>query len=189
MRRLGLGVLLVLAGCGNGYAPQAPAVEEAAREAAPDGLSMRGIDLRVYRADPTHGTARKPAFHVHAEQFDVIEEKVYAFQDARAVIFGAAPEDEDIVFEARQGRYEEEKSAYLKDGVHTVAGTTSLALQDVWCDIAEDGRVAVARSDFPVRIEDPALHLESSSLRLYPDDKRIELTDVKGVIDFERIQP
>ena len=71
---------------------------------------------------PTEGVKRKPRFWVHAREFRLLEEAVWEFEEARAVIYGAEADKEEIILESRRGRFEEDRGATLKEGVKAYIG-------------------------------------------------------------------
>lgn len=169
-------------GVGGELPPESSEALPPSEEGAP-GMSMSGIDLYMHDTDPTAGQQRKPRFWIHANTFDVLEDAAYAFKDARAVVFGEESGNEIVVFEADQGRFEEDKRAYLRDNVVAQVGTMTLQLEEVvWEQAGQD--IGFAYSDHPVEVNDPSLRLRAASVRLYPETKEFELRDVEGHVQF-----
>jgi len=185
---LGLLVLVPLAACGA-EPTRPPAAEPTAKPAAPaaaDGqVTMSGVDLYLHDTRPTLGTPRRPAFWVRAEELVLVGEGRWAFEKAHAVIAGRDEAAEDILLDAAQGRFREEEGAVLEGGGVAHVGTMTMEFESIEWDNAN----RQAWSDKPVKIVDGKTHLDASSLRLYPDERRFELTDVRGVIYFERNEP
>lgn len=190
MRPVALMVLLSamgLAACGNRHAPP-PTVTEAPGISAgqpEDLMVMSGVDLFLHDTRPTQGRKQKPTFWVHADKFSQYEyeESVWVLEDARAVVYGES-EEEAIVLEARKGRFEQDKGAYLKDSVTARIGTMTMHLQDIeWINPQEDvpGRAFTLQ---PVVVDGPQLQLEAASLEIFPDTKEFELMDVAGLVRF-----
>jgi hypothetical protein len=178
---------LAAAGCGGDHRPGAvqPGIEPAT-DPEDDIMVMSGIDLYMHDMRPTAGLTKKPTFWVHADEFSIIDDNVWAFEDARAVIYGQNLEDGNIILEARRGHFEESRRAFLQDDVVAQVGAMTIHLSDIeWRNPGSDTD-GIALSDNPVRISDPDLEIEASSLRLYPADKRFELTGVTGQVRFER---
>jgi hypothetical protein len=191
MRFWPLALALGLTACSGSVTPEAPvapgAPEGESTEGAAEGeatLTMQGIKLYLYDASPAVGVEQKPAFEVSADVFRQVEEKVWTFENAHAVVNPEGPEEDAFVFDAAAGELREEESAYLKGGVTGSVGTMQLSFEDlVWQNGTVD-QPSLARSDNPVSIKDPAMELEASSIRLYPDSKRLELRDVSGFLTF-----
>lgn len=186
-------LVLALAGCGGDSPPRTRGPERQARALAPDPLTepadamtMNGINLYMHATEPTAGKTRKPTFWLHADAFSVIDESVWAVEEARAVIYTNDPERGNIVLEAKRGRFEEGKSASLREGVRAYVGDMRIELTDIEWRNPDGESPGEARSENPVRVIDPDLRLEGSSLHLYPADKQFELTNVVGQVHFGR---
>lgn len=149
-----------------------------------NALVMSGINLYMHRSHQLEGVAQKPQFWVHANQFSIQGANQYIFEDARAVIYGSSEEEESIVIEAKRGQFEQDKRASLQEDVLVKAGTMNLKLIDIDWEKPEDDTAGIAKSDNKVVIDDPNLQLEAGSLRLYPDTKKFELTQVTGMVRF-----
>ena len=186
---LAAGVLLLL-GCGQVLAPEPPQRPASAREVLgvdQDRLSMeaKSVDLRLFDSRPTDGEARKPTLWIHADTFRIEEQNISSFQKARAVIYGKDRDDAEITLDAGSGRFQESKMAYLKDGVNVKIGNMYLQLEDFeWIN---DDRLG--RTDRPVTVTSEDLHLTASSMRLYPDERRIQMTGVAGTMRIEGKKP
>jgi lipopolysaccharide export system protein LptC len=185
--------LLVVLGCGKGLPPNpgapVPPNPLSGAPAAPDEarptMEAQGVDLRLFDSHPTDGVARKPTFWVHAEVFSLAEENIWSFERARAVIYGREESAPEVTVEARRGRFQESKMAYLKDGVVAHIGEMKIEMTDIeWLN---DERLG--RTDNPLSITTKDSHLKASSLRLYPDRKELVLTEVAGSMRFERNEP
>jgi hypothetical protein len=186
-------VLAALAGCSNPSAPPAatetPAANAPAAAADPyaqpdSALQMSEINLYMHRSKQMEGVAQKPEFWVHATSFTMQGQNAYAFQNARAVVYSDQEGREDVVIDAKRGTFEQDRRAVLQDDVKVKAGMLLLGLSDITWEKPEDGGPGVARSDNRVTINDPSLQLEAASLRLYPDSKLFELTEVTGTVRF-----
>ncbi|NIA16452.1 MAG: LPS export ABC transporter periplasmic protein LptC [Nitrospiraceae bacterium] len=187
-------VLLVVlaAGCGDKLSarpqelnpPSRPGIETASYERP--SMAGRGITLRLYDSGLTAGASRKPTVIVQAEEYSLDEkEHVWTLEKTHAVIYGAAEEDADIVLDAGRGRFREERTAYLKDGVIARIGEMEVQLTDLeWLNDEQMGR-----SDHPVSIITDGSKLNASSLRLYPEEQKLILTDVTGTIRFTKNAP
>lgn len=175
--------LFVLAGCGKSLtAAPVPAVAD--ESGMDDQVTMegRGLDLRLFDNNPTPGGPRKPTFWAHVEVFSQTGEDLWSFEKARAIIYGNSEESEPIVLDAGRGSFQETKMAYLKDGVVAHVGEMKLELTDMeWLN---DERLA--RSDNPVTISGGGCALKASSLRMYPDQKQLILTNVSGTLRLRR---
>ncbi len=186
MKRYALSVsvlLLLTSGCGNerpapkNAAAPAPAQAELNRKA----MEGRGVDLRLYDSAPTPDAPRKPRFWVHADEYSLDEkEEIWSLANTEAVIYGKDEASESITLKAGSGRFQQEKAAYLGDGVVAQMGGMTIELTDFeWINEERLGR-----SDHPVSIVTPDSNLTASSLRLYPDEKKIILTHVSGTMRF-----
>ena len=148
-------------------------------------MEAQAVDLRLFDDRPTGGAPRKPTFWVHAEVFALEEDDIWSFEKARAVIYGRDAKDELITLEAGQGRFQETKMAYLEGDIIARVHNMTLKMQDIeW--INEEG---VARTDSPLSVRTETSHLKASSLRLYPDEKRLVMTDVSGLLEFGGVEP
>jgi hypothetical protein len=113
-----------------------------------------------------------------------MEDNVWAFEKARAIIYGRE-EGDDVVMEAGRGRFQESKMALLTGGVDVRIGKMRVTLSDIeWLN---DERVA--RSDNPLTMTSEDMHIEASSLKLYPDRKELVLTNAKGILQMGGEQP
>jgi hypothetical protein len=180
--------VLVLAGCGNGYAPPAPPAAPTAPVEPDDAMTMSGVDLYHHDPRPTGGVARKPTFWLHANTFSMLGETTWSVENARAVIYEADTGAEQMVLEARRGQFEQDKSATLNDDVTVRAGAMVMKMSNiVWHNRGQDTPSEIV-SESPLTLDDPAVQLQASSLHLYPDTHEFELTDVTGVVHFRRNQ-
>jgi hypothetical protein len=170
---------------------QAPASSDTAPA---EGASMKGqgVDLRLFDASPTQGGSRKPTFWVHADTFSLGEKNLWTFEKARAVVYARNEEDPQVTFEAGSGQFQETKGedgkggmAFLRGGVTAQVGPMRLQLSDI--EWVNDERTA--RSDSPVTITSEDSNLSASSVRLYPDQKQLVMTNVTGELQLERNQP
>ena len=181
-----MGVLaLALAwGCGSGLQPAAPSghPEPGGANFAEGRPAMegRGVTLALPRDDP--GGPHKPTLLLRADVYSVGEDDIWSLKDVRAEAYGAQEEAEPIILEAGRARFQETKMAYLKEGVVARVGSMRIELIDLeW--INEE---RVGRTDHPVLIQTDDIRLNASSLRLYPDERRIVMTDVVGTLRFGR---
>lgn len=188
-RHIALAGLAACAACESGLAPVAPDTQPGAQRAeqSPDRMTMEGINLYLHDAAPTPGAASRPTFSVHAEQFSLLDNAVWSFEHARAVIYGEQPGGGEITLEAARGRFEEDRGALLEGGVKAYVDELLMELADIeWVNPQRADEEGVARSGNPVRVTGPSLNLSASSLRLYPERKVFFLTDVSGLVRFER---
>jgi hypothetical protein len=181
---------LAAAGCTKQPAP-APAPAVAPAEEGEQSMgTMSNVNLYLHDMSPTAGEAKKPTFHLHTDEGRQIDENTWMFQNADAVIYNKkpkGPEDEKLVeLWAKEGRFEEGKSAYMKGGVKAVMGTMTIELQDIEWQNPDKDKPGEARSDNPVTVIDPQMELQAKSLRIYPDTKEIEFTMVTGTVTFGR---
>ncbi len=158
--------------------PTPPTVEDAA-----DGITMSGIDLYMHRSEAREGMPVKPELWVQADSLTMGENNNYVFENARAVIYGA-DDIEEIVIQATRGDFEQDTRAILEGDVHLTAGTLHMRLSDIEWRRPENEGTGAAYSDNPVIIDDPDLQLNARGLRLYPDERVFELTNVSGVVRF-----
>jgi len=179
-------VALALTGCGNTYVPSPPPADPGGGPGEPADMIMNDINLYLHDTRPTAGAVRKPTLWVHANSFTMPEDNIWALEDARAVIYGTDQGEEEIILEAKRGRFEQGTSAYLNDGVKAYVGDMTIELSDIEWRNPEENRPGEARSNNPVKVSDPNLQLEASSVRLDPDSKEFELTNVAGIIHFGR---
>ncbi len=176
--------LLAAQGCSHPAPPP-----EAEPDPAPEVMTMSGVDLYLHKAGPTQGRMENPTFWVHAEHYELTgeEDDVHAFREARAVVYGDAQNEKVIVFTAERGRMVEGQSAYLSGTVVAQMGNMTMHLADVhWenPDATEEG--GLAYSEAPLTVTSPALDLRASSLRVHPETREFELTDVTGIVHFGR---
>jgi hypothetical protein len=200
MRRAALLVIGVLCGCGGGEqaAPPAEQAKTPATAPAPGGEAaapanmsgtMTNTEVFLFDAGAEPGEARKPRVALKAEVFRRMDDGAWSFENAQAVMRGSGDEGSEITFQARQGRYEENKSAYLRNGVTAQAGTMALELQDIEVDSVAEGGMGVAHTDNPLVVNDPRIQVQAKSLRLYPDERKFELKGVTGKVNFEEVTP
>src|SRR5690242_17076384 len=95
--------------------------------------TMTNTEVFLFDAEPVPGETRKPRVALKAAVFKRLESGVWAFEKAQAVMRGSG-EGSEITFEAAEGQYEENKSAFLRGGVKAQAGTMSVELQDIQVD-------------------------------------------------------
>lgn len=184
-------------GCGRSTPPPAPptppaevaapSVAQKAAEAVGGaaGLTMSGIKLFLYdKGAGFDGVARKPVLRIEADTFTSVGEKSWSFQKARAFMLSRKTQEE-WELEAEQGVLQEDQSAFLQGGVTARLGTMTVHLEDISFETPQDDAPKAAFSDKPVTVEDPAMQLRASTVKLFPDDKRFELTEVSGSFLFE----
>jgi len=203
MRRCLLIAVLALGawGCGQSTpAPAVPAPEPAAKpetiaqkaEAAVGGaagLTMSGIKLFLYdKGAGIEGVARKPVLRIEAETFTSVGEKAWSFEKARAFMLSRKTQEE-WKLEAEHGVLKEDQNAFLEGGVTATLGTMIVHLEDISFETPQDDSPKAAFSDKPVTVEDPAMQLRASTVKLFPDDKRFELTEVSGMFLFDLKNP
>ena len=193
-RLLALACLLaLLTGCGSrgetppkagGSSPDRDAAGRALEAAAGAGMEMAGIDLYVHRKNPLTGVAQFPKLWIHAERFSLRDSQTYAFESARAVIYGDREDDRVILMESGQGVFEQDRRAELSGGVVVTAGALILRTDAAVWERQEAPESEQVRVDTPVAINDPHLVLAAGSARLYPELKTFELRDARGTIRF-----
>ncbi|MFP4502751.1 MAG: hypothetical protein ACLFTT_17295 [Candidatus Hydrogenedentota bacterium] len=186
-----LGAALAVAGCEGRIAPESPPAPHAERpgetQDAGGAMSMQGINLYLHEAKPSAGAPRNPTFRLHAERFAMLEDDVWSVQNAQALLYGDAPDDEAVTIEAARGRFEEAWGATLEGGVTAYVNDIVIKLQNLeWVNPQQENEQGVARSDKPLTLDGPTATLEAASIRLYPDARRFVLTDVSGRIHLDR---
>lgn len=177
---------LALTACGgpeSAPTPAPPPTDPSTAEPE-DLLTMRGIDLYLHDDSVTGSEARRPNFWVHAERFTMNEEDIWAFEDARAVVYHEDSEAEDIVFEAERGTFEENTRAYMSGAVKAYMGGMVLELADIEWLNGDADTPSYAHSDSALRVNDPNMQLNASGIRIHPEDRRFEMTDVSGMMRF-----
>lgn len=193
--------LLILAacaaiGCGKPAAPPPPApdtktVGEAASEAVGGaaGLTMSGIKLFLYdNGAAIEGVTRKPVLRIEADTFVNTGDKSWTFEKAHAFMLSTKTQEE-WEMESAHGSFTEDQNAFLEGGVVARLGTMTVKLEDIAFETPQDGAPKAAYSDKPVTVDDPAMTLAASSVKLYPDEKRFELTEVTGSFRFKTDAP
>lgn len=199
MKRLLLAGLLgaLAVGCGKpAPPPQKPPtdtkttsqkVTEAVGGAA--GVTMSGIKLFLYdKTVALDGAARKPVLRIEADTFTSTGEKQWQFEKAHAFMVSRKTQEEWQLV-ANTGTLKEDENAYLSGGVVATLGTMTVDLEDIAFETPTDGSPKAASSDKPATVKDPGMDLHAASVKLYPDDKRFELTDVAGIIRFTKETP
>jgi len=186
--------LLLLAGCGGAPAPVAPSTpstsapnegEDAPAAKAPgDLMDVQGIDLLVHASEATAGQAQAPLFKVHAASVSMKENGVYDFEQGRATVYGRERREDDIVFDAQRGRYEEDKGARLEGDVVGRVGPMTLKLADVTWEKTEAEPRGILYTNQSLRVENPTMELIAESMRIYPETKVFVLDGMSGLIDF-----
>lgn len=184
-----LPVFCLAAGCGSPK-PATPEIqaESAAAESTEDALrdadmTMEGINLYMHRPDNHEGVPSRPELWVQAESFSIGDDKVYAFKEASAVLYGK-DETEEIRLHANQGVFKQDQFAKMDGDIRMTAGAMKIFLLDLQWDRSEEDAAGVVHSEQPVIIDDPDLQLNASSLRLVPDTKTFEMDNVTGVVRF-----
>jgi len=184
----------LLAGCGSrnetpstkaeGSRPDQETAARALGAAAGAGMEMTGIDLYVHRKNPLTGVPQFPKLWIHADRFSLRDSQTYAFESARAVVYGDQEDDRVIVMEAGKGIFEQDRRAELSGGVVVTAGSLELKTDAATWEQQETPESEQVRVDTPVTIDDPRLVLVAGSARLYPEQKVFELQDARGTIRF-----
>lgn len=183
----------VLLGCGGPEAPNTPvetapetAVETAETEPASEAITMNGINLYLHDARPTAGLTQKPTFWVHADFFTVLDDQVWSFEQARAVVYGQNTQEEAIALEAARGRFEEDRGAMLEGSVTARVGDMLMQMSDIaYVNPKAEGEEGLAHTENPLSVQSPTLDLKASSLRLLPESRKFVLTNVVGTLRFE----
>lgn len=145
-----------------------------------DAMEMKGINLYMHRRVPVDGAPGRPELWVRAESFSIESDQAYNFEKAHAVIY--TRDAEEITMEANYGRFEQDKSAVLEGEVRVTAGTLNMLLSDIHWQRGEEDTGGMAQTEKPVVIDDPDLQLNAAGMRLYPDTRVFELTNVSGVV-------
>lgn len=184
---------LALAGCTEKQAPSTPLPGPQSQATSLDAmektLEFNVIDLYLHDMSPTAGVARKPTFWLHTNKGAQTGDTTWAFEDAYAVIYDKNRNEEEgklVELWAKEGRFEEGKSAYLKGSVKAVLGAMTIELSDIEWQNPDKDKPGEAYSDNPVKVSDPQMQLQASKVRLYPDKKELKLTGVTGLVRFER---
>jgi hypothetical protein len=180
------------AGCGRDSKPDSTkAAPEDLGATAPkssetDRLAMQGsgLDLRLTDTSPTRGDSRKPTFWLHADTYSLADENIWSFEKARAIIYGRGEHGTEIHLEAGQGRFQENTMAQMKGGVDVQFEDMRLQLSDMEWINAE----RVARTDHPVSVASNSVQLQAATLRLYPDEKQLVMTDAVGTMRFDAME-
>ncbi len=178
------GLAALVAGCG----PPLPAPEAERAPSTPERTveaTMQNMTLRLYGPEGG-GATGKPAFWVQADQSTLIEEGVWSFENARAVIYDR--EGNETLLEAAHGQVDQREgreTALLNEGVNLRAGAMALNLRELEWINAE----RVARSDAPVQMEGDGSAIAATSLRYYPDEQRLVLKDVRGTLVLKGDDP
>ncbi|MBI3118461.1 MAG: LPS export ABC transporter periplasmic protein LptC [Candidatus Hydrogenedentes bacterium] len=102
---------------------------------------------------------------------------------------GQAADAEEIILDAAEGSYEENQRAYLKGGVRAQVADMTLQLEDMEVTTVTPDSPGMAFTEHPVTITAPGMELRAENLRLYPDEKKMELSQCSGFIEFGRLQP
>ncbi len=163
--------------------------ETAATGPRDDAISMTGIRLYLHDTAPTAGQARKPRFMVEADTSSMESDDSWSFSEARAVLYNPDTEEEDIVFQAGEGRFIENREAYLGGGVAAVAGNVTIQLDDIICENLESEDGMVAYTEHPVSIDSPALELDAATMQIHAAHRTMEFQDVRGWISFTNLNP
>ncbi len=152
-------------------------------------ISMTGIRLYLHDTAPTAGRARKPRFMVEADTSSMETDDSWSFKEARAVLYNAETEAEDIVFQAGEGRFIENREAYLGGGVEADAGNVTIRMTDIICENLETADGIVAYTEHPVSIDSPDLELDAAKMQIHPDNRTMEFQQVSGWIRFGSLNP
>ena len=182
--------VLLLAGCGGTPAPPPPPPTTTPEAAAPpakivtDLMNVQGIDLLVHASDATAGQTQAPLFKVHAASVSMKENGVYDFEKGQATVYDRERREDDIVFDALRGRYEEDKSARLEGDVVGHAGPMTLKLTDVTWEKTEAEPRGLLYTNQTLQVENPTMALLAESMRIYPETKTVVLDGMSGSIDF-----
>lgn len=167
-------------------APDAKTIGEAASEAVGGaaGLTMSGIKLFLYdNGTAIEGVTRRPVLRIEADTFVSTGEKSWTFEKARAFMLSSKTQEE-WEMEAERGSFTEDQNAFLEGGVVARLGTMTVKLEDIAFETPQDGTPKAAFSEKPVTVDDPAMQLSATSVKLFPDEKRFELTEVTGSFKF-----
>jgi hypothetical protein len=193
--------------------PEATQADTDAKLARPDQVTMKEIDLYLHDSGATDGLERKPTFWVHAKTF-ALNESMYTFEDASAVIYArgkkngfnlpdtaGAPQqpapategenagegegEEEIHVEAKKGEFQEGQRAYLSGGVTAKLRDMTIELSDMeWVNDKRE-----ARTGNPVKVQGQTINVSASSLKMYPDQKVLEMTNVSGLVQLGSKKP
>ena len=154
-----------------------------------DVISMTGIRLYLHDTAPTAGRARKPRFMVEADTSSMESDNSWSFEEARAVLYNAETEEEDIVFQAGEGRFIENREAYLGGGVEADAGSVTIRMTDIVYENLETAEGIVAYTEHPVSIDSPDLELDAAKMQIHTDSRTMEFQQVSGWIRFGSLNP
>lgn len=189
---------VVALGCSKPTPPPASKPAEAEKSTAAkaaeavggvQGVTMSGIKLFLYDKGPgIEGVARRPVLRIEADTFTSTGDKQWAFEKAHAYMVSRKTQEE-WQLEAGSGTLREDENAFLSGGVVATLGTMTVRLEDIAFETAEGAESKAAWSDKPATVEDPGMNLSASSVKLFPDDKRFELTEVAGEFRFTKETP
>ncbi|MBI2425179.1 MAG: hypothetical protein HYV27_20300 [Candidatus Hydrogenedentes bacterium] len=188
-------VFMLTAGCAQPPVSPPPAVYPEETPEAPADASgeivIHGANFYLYRNDESVAGAQTQTLSIQADTFSLVggETKQYAFEGAHAVIYGRGENNEPVVMEAARGIFVEDERAVLQDGVTATMGDLTLELQDLEWKNPQADEPGIAISNNPVRIINSTLSLEAATLRIYPDEKRVVLSEGSGSWRFEKETP
>lgn len=166
--------------------PAPPLKSSSARGASPnDRLTMTGEMVLNLFDDASGDDTAHPTFTVKSPNCQRKEDGAWTFESADATILGADKRS-TISLQATRGELDHQTGhALLSDGVTAHMNSLTLELDNI--EWRNDERVAVTTN--PVRVLDGETRLQASGLRLSPDDRRLTLTDVSGMLVQQGIKP
>lgn len=149
---------------------------------------MKGAQFYLYDKRVTVGGVQKPMVSIEAAEFSLGtgETASYTFKNVKAILH--LSDGKDIIFEAAEGSFVEDVKAYLKGGVRARVNEMKIELEDIELSAPRTDAPGIAFSDHPVLLAGPGIEIHAAGLRLYPEEKKLELNNGSGYFEFGRLE-
>ncbi len=160
--------------------PATPSETPSANTNSLESMNVSSVDLYHHDPRPTFGETRKPTLWLHAEKFAVIDDNTWKVEDVHAVIYDDQSETENIKLSAKEGVFEKMSKASLSGNVEAQMSDITFKTESIEWNNRTETEPARIWTHGKIELQGTDVHLNASSLLIYPESKEFELEEVSG---------